>query len=215
MLGDTVVVNVGERAYQKSFTVHRGILCFYSGYFEAALNGKFSEANNGVVELREETVDTFERFVFWLYTRKYDAATTSADGFHSICELWLFADRRQVPLLANVMINAMRDGIVKHWIVPTNEVELIYNNTTEGPPLRQFIVWVISNTIPASEAMNPKGRAALWPAEFLRDILKSVWTLRDSGSKRLSKQEVANVDMCTFHQHEEGVKCPVRDGAET
>lgn len=71
MFGEVVEVRVGEApSLVKSFYLHKAVLAFYSGYFEAAFKDTFSEGKTGVLELATETVEVFEHFVLWLYTRQ-------------------------------------------------------------------------------------------------------------------------------------------------
>ncbi|KAK6382445.1 hypothetical protein LTR65_010877 [Meristemomyces frigidus] len=60
----TVVVGFEE----VSFTVHRDLICRHSQYFKGAFEGGFSEATDGVVVLKQESVKDFALFAAWLYT---------------------------------------------------------------------------------------------------------------------------------------------------
>lgn len=96
---EVVDIIVGEGNAVKTFRLHKGALCFYSGFFEGALNGRFAEAQDGAVKLPTEDVPTFEKFVGWLYTRNFELAGDHTD-YPLLCELWAFADRREIPLLS-------------------------------------------------------------------------------------------------------------------
>ena len=146
MFDEIVEVKVGSGLKKKTFKVHRGILCYYSAYFEAALKGKFAEAKTGVIELEEEDVTIFEHFIVWLYSRRFKRSSDDQENFYVICKLWLFGDRRQIPLLSNTMIDALREEIVAQWLVPTAQLHLIFESTTAQSNLRKFTIWVISNT---------------------------------------------------------------------
>jgi hypothetical protein len=51
------------------FTVHREIICFYSGYFRKAFGGSFLEAEEKSVKLPDVTKDIFGVFQYWLYAQ--------------------------------------------------------------------------------------------------------------------------------------------------
>lgn len=123
MFDTTVDITVGEGDKAKIFKVHKGVLCFYSGYFDGALNGEFEEARKGAVLLDTEDVDVFECFVLWLYTRKLDDGSKCMKSFRPTCELWAFADRRQIPMLMNACVDAVRDTVAEHWLNPGCQLE--------------------------------------------------------------------------------------------
>lgn len=156
-----------------------------------------------MIELEDEDVETFEYFAVWLYTHNFERSDDQTDNFDMISRLLLFADRRHIPLLSNMMIDTMRDTIATDWVVPTKCLDLIYENTTPESALRKFVVWVISH---ACDAGILSGKE-LWPPDAIWDLLNEVWKLKDSGMKRLSKASLAKADLGPYHQHEEGVKC--------
>ena len=64
-------MEVGTGDKLRTFEVPKGILCFYSGYFDAALNGPYIEAQEHVCHLPEEDPIIFEGFVYWLCWRRW------------------------------------------------------------------------------------------------------------------------------------------------
>ena len=110
MFGETVQIIVGVGDEQKSFILHKDILRFYSSYFRAALDSDFVEGSTNKIEFLEEDVDTFERFVFWLYSRTFDRDDTW--DFNAKIELWTFGDLRDIPLLQNLVINEIRNEVI-------------------------------------------------------------------------------------------------------
>lgn len=194
-------------AAKKFFFLHKGILSFYSGYFRAALSDDFLEAVQGFIDLPTEDVSLFERFVGWLYNKNIDLPKEVPDAFQLICSLWAFADRRQVPLLMNAMVNALRDTVVSSWISPDAQVSYIYEHSTGASGMRRAAVEIISST--AISGLDDESNRQQWPKEAVWDVLKAIVAKRNS--KRCvtfaSKNDVAKLDMCQFHCHEEGVKC--------
>ncbi|KAL2216846.1 BTB/POZ protein [Thermoascus aurantiacus ATCC 26904] len=53
------------------FNVHRAIICPQSSFFEAAVNGNFSEAQSMKIILPEDDPETIERVLSFLYTQEY------------------------------------------------------------------------------------------------------------------------------------------------
>lgn len=53
------------------FYIHRNLLCNASPVFKAAFAGKFRESSELSMELPDEDVDSLNRLVQWLYTKRY------------------------------------------------------------------------------------------------------------------------------------------------
>jgi hypothetical protein len=204
---EVVEIKVGSGTDQKSFLVHEGLLRYYSGYFEAALGGSFAEATSRIVKLDEEEVWIFKRFVFWLYTGKYTPPDDANDDYEAICKLWILGDRRQIPLLANAMVDMLRDEIVRLWTLPLrpHSFEYIYQHTTAESALRRFMIWVLSTTGGTSVVNDSRLRE--WPADAIFDLFQAIWKLKLDGSSLVNKAALAKTDMCPYHQHEKDVKC--------
>ncbi|KAK5696697.1 hypothetical protein LTR97_008001 [Elasticomyces elasticus] len=203
MFGDTIKVEIGIQ--EKSFTLHRGVVGYYSGYFEAAMKHTFKEGQEGVIKLPTENVVVFEHFVRWLYTRKLPESLVMGEAFPWLCDLWLFADRRQCPLLANQALDAVRDETVRAWQLPTSQLPSVYENTAEGAGLRRFFIFLISH-IGGSGNLEEDFRLN-WPGEALWDLAKCLWKLKEDKASIMSKADLANLSTCAYHTHETGVDC--------
>ncbi|KAM3416227.1 hypothetical protein BST61_g7833 [Cercospora zeina] len=202
--GETVQIKVGKGRNAKTFTVHKEVLTFYSGYFEAAFpNGTvFQEAKTRVCTLADEEVAIFEKFVYWIYSRKIEYGSDD-NAFAVLCRLWVLADGRQVPLLMNECVNTVRDKVGELWTAPTRSLSYIYKNTMPDSAMRRLIVQLIARTGGPSllEDENPDNCK-----EMLVDILKVVWDL--DASKKWTKRDVQNMRLCPeYHVHEDGIKC--------
>nr|POE66223.1 hypothetical protein CFP56_54485 [Quercus suber] len=190
MFGDVVVVRVGYGTKQKSFTVHKGILTFYSAYFEAALKQSFSEEKSGIITLDTENVVTFGKFVGWLYTQKieYIYAADKQSRYKEIFDLWIFADRRQIPLLMNLAIDDLRMSFMRAWKIPKSQhLRYLYDNTTDISQLRVFAVHLLVKTCQFGSFKSD----CAWPVQALKDCLASLAKDRENGiTKRLTKAEL-------------------------
>lgn len=190
----------------KSFFIHRGLLCFYSGYFSAALNGKFYESKTGIIALETEQPEVFERFQHWIYTRRlceHSQTDTKALDYKDIAQLWVFGDAHQIPILQNQVMDLFKRKVVESWGLPIGQVNWIYLHTTESAHLRKFCIDIIGKTASAymvSSIVNDHE----WAREPLIDLMKVIWKPEKSS---WSKDEVAKLDMCQYHVHDRGVKC--------
>ncbi|KAK4896983.1 hypothetical protein LTR27_005230 [Elasticomyces elasticus] len=204
MFGDTIKVEIGIT--KAPFTLHRGVVGYYSGYFEAAMKNTFREGQEGVIKLPTEEVVVFEQFVRWLYTRKLPESPVSVDTSRWLCDLWLFADRRECPLLANEALDAVRDETIRAWRLPTLQLTNVYDNTAEGAGLRRFVIFLISQ-IGGSSNLDEAYRSN-WPREALWDLAKCLWKLKEDKASNMSKENLAKLSTCAYHTHESGVECP-------
>lgn len=64
---DTLVrIEVGSDEEKQAFDVYHGVLCFYSGFFKAALNGRWKESQDQVVQLPEDDPKLFQLLTHWV-----------------------------------------------------------------------------------------------------------------------------------------------------
>lgn len=156
----------------------------------------------------------------WMYHRQLNVDTKSttrgATGLR-LCKLWVFADRREVPMLANTTIDRLRSHLLIFWYRPSNEmVRFSYANTATASALQRFLVLFMAL---GSDVENFKDEDQPdLPQEAIWDLMKAVWTVKDHGTSRLypdlamkgsptKKQLIRQLNMCEFHVHESGVSC--------
>jgi hypothetical protein len=80
-------------------------------------------------------------------------------AFGPLVELWTFGDRREIPLLMNCCVDALRKIIVLTWKAPTSELKRIYEQTTPESALRRLIIHDIAK---CCDHNILKERRALW-----------------------------------------------------
>lgn len=133
-----VFVDVG--AEQKRYAMHKGLLCSRSGYFKAALAGSFREAEDQVVTLDDEEPETFRMFNAWLYT---DVLVEDSDplaiSWSSLFNIYIFAEKRIIPLLQNAAIDAIIRASKKENF-PSEEIRHAWAMTGEKSSLRKLLV---------------------------------------------------------------------------
>lgn len=201
--GDIVTIEVGNQDNKQTFRVHKGFLSFYSGYFKAALEGAWAESKSGIIKLETEDPLVFERFVHWLYTNKITDDQRKSE-FRIIIGLWLFADRRDIPLLMNEMIDALHKEIANSWLMPTDFLHKVYESTTKGSALRRMLMWTMSRIMRAD--MFNGDYAERWPRTALLDMVKLVLAERPAAT--MTQDQYKKVKMCPlYHVHEEGALC--------
>lgn len=141
---DTLIeVEVGSRNDMKKFHIFKGALCFYSGYFDAALTGRSTESQSGHIRLADEDPQIFELFRVWIHTRRFYESTLAPSqllSFDILAALWVFSDAHVVPLLQNVVSDLILEKIKDSKSFPSKDDLLyIYHNTMESSPLQRLV----------------------------------------------------------------------------
>lgn len=217
-----ITINVGKPA--QKFNIHRDLLCHYSSYFKGALcNHGFIEGQTGIIELDDEKPQTFQIFNDFLYTGELcdkKEVKTNSDDYEdrtSIClkqtriiEVWIFGDKRGIPVLQNKAIDLLHRHILESWHFDSSRCKHLYINTVEGSKLRQFVVEVMARIYGKLERASER-----YPNELLGDLCDRFREIRENASQHLSaardkKSFWANLDLCEYHVHE-GQDCKGED----
>ena len=210
MCSEFVHIIIG--AEKRDFTIHKGLICHYSKFFDAAFEGKFSEGSSGIVELRQESVTTFEIVYIWLYSRNLNNSGEERDEdctHRQLAEVFVFGDRYDMAALCNATL----DEIIRLYEMKGNvlaePLQYIYENTLPSSPLRGLVM--------ATYTTQPKILTGLFRAhreyfldcpefllEFSREMIKSHTNRPEIGG---SYRHIANP--CQYHRHADGeAKCP-------
>ena len=107
LVADPQIVTLVAGSEKRQFSVHRGLLCHYSPYFQAALNGRFREAQTKSLELEDDS-DLIEWFVHWLYHQRITPDPPHDDPSPSrLFRLYTLAQMFLVPQLQNHVISVI------------------------------------------------------------------------------------------------------------
>ncbi|CAD0088398.1 unnamed protein product, partial [Aureobasidium mustum] len=209
----TVTVLVG--IFKQPFILHKGLLCFYSDFFRAALEGSFKEANEGKVELPDVQVEIFEAFQVWLYSRSLRnieddqslPGGSKLPSFGDLARLWVFGDKYQIPLLQNCAIDALMDKHKEERRFSTDVVAIAYSETMVNSPLRRLAIEIQVHKMVHKVAENSIFRdsnLAYWTKEALVDFARGV---SDAWERNLPKFVLPSREKCHYHVHATGDNC--------
>ncbi|CAG8950239.1 hypothetical protein HYFRA_00008477 [Hymenoscyphus fraxineus] len=174
----TVTIKVSSKAKTQTFVVHKSFICYYSPFFTAAFNGSFKEGETQHLDLEDIHPSAFAAFIHWLYTQRI--LWQSGDQGHGatmgdIIELWALGDRFLIPRLSNEALKILSR---QDWFLyPQNTSAFlwrrIYETTTKGSKLRQFMIRIGSEVL--FDRAYAKDAVALeqYPHEMLADAI--VW----------------------------------------
>ncbi|THW56372.1 hypothetical protein D6D20_08756 [Aureobasidium pullulans] len=200
-----VTVVVGSK--KKSYSLHKGLLCFYSDYFRAAFNGSFKEATDGKIELMEVEPEVFDIFQVWLYSRRLQTSEDSFPSYTTLAQLWVFGDKHQIPLLQNEVMDGIFAKEAK-LVFHTKLVNLAYEQTPVGSPLRKAVIEIVGHRMRLQE--NDGGALELscqsdWSVESLIDLVRVLDKIRKENKVVYPTMPVR--DKCFFHVHGKDEHC--------
>jgi len=200
----TVVVTGSKK---KSYSLHKGLLCFYSDYFRAAFNGSFKEATDGKIELMDVEPEVFDIFQVWLYSRRLQASQKPALFYMTLAQLWVFGDKHQIPLLQNEVMDEIFARRAKLSVFHTPLVKLAYEQTPVGSPLRKAVIEMVGHRMRLQEHGGAFQLSCQsdWSVESLIDLVHVLDKIRKENKLVFPAMPVR--DKCFFHVHGKDEHC--------
>jgi hypothetical protein len=107
-----VTIEVGED--KANFHIHKTFLCHVSAFFKVALKAGFKESGSQKVEFPDETTETFELFLSWLYAKEYKGMdeklfktpdTANREELERFMDLFILVDKVGAQGLKRQMVN--------------------------------------------------------------------------------------------------------------
>jgi len=204
---------------EKRYAVHRALLCYYSPYFTAALNGSFKEADEDALKLENTEDEVFDYFLHWLYTQTLPEPDCSnnegtppassggpnEDHDHWMTGLFIFAEFYNVPQLRKEVIDQFYFEYACSGISALPDYQTIilaFSSLPDTSPFCRFLVriyavrWDVSYDEDDDEAVDNRGQL---PKEFLGDLMVEVGKVR-KDQKKFGKAP-AMPDVCEYHEH--------------
>jgi hypothetical protein len=139
-----ITVGPEDSDSRRTFEVFKGVICFYSGYFEAAFKGRFREAKERAVTVPTEDPLIFSLFRHWIHTRRFYDSTllpSTLMDYMTIAKLWVFADAHDVPLMRTAAVEILKDKMSDEVRIPEPAtVEYILLNSAESSELRKAVL---------------------------------------------------------------------------
>ncbi|KAI4608030.1 hypothetical protein J4E83_009213 [Alternaria metachromatica] len=101
----------------KEYAAHKAVLCAHSGWFMAALTGRFKEASADTIEVHDDDPETFQNMMEFFYGLDLERTPTSdneneiiRDDIVPIVELHALADKYDANLLQKAAVVAFKAG---------------------------------------------------------------------------------------------------------
>lgn len=186
--------------------VHKSLLCHFSFYYQAAINGAFVEANRATYTIKT-TPAALELLIGWLYARNL----RKADGTRcktTLTQLWVIADMTNMIALARDIINVFckptqsPEEKLPGYDLTTN----LFKSITEVSPLWKWLVelhvrhWDPANdTDDGEQGALRRVRDAI-PSDFYIAVIAGKHDLVWGGGRHQPCKCCS--ESCEFHGHE-------------
>ncbi|USW52049.1 Putative BTB/POZ domain-containing protein [Septoria linicola] len=203
LFGDARWSNLEIRCGEKTWKVHRNIVCSQCEFFEKATEGSFRESSNGVVVLEEDDPSAIEVLLRFFYTGTYVVPTD--DGEKSWSPLALpvlvhtMADKYGVPRLVD-FANTEFTSRAKEMGQSTALIEAIAEIYATFPHLKKEMRDTVVHIV-ATNYQNFKTGAAFEgcqavfdAAPFIADVLE--WLMEERTLPKGSTKYICPSAIC-------------------
>lgn len=129
MKSSKIITLVSNKDDEDDVTVHKELLCFFSPYYAAALNGKFLEAQKGQFEVDLNGED-LRMFIAWIYTGEL---TT---GSLQNANLFIFADQVDILALRRDILSQLSKE--NHHMLRYDIVKHVLKNVTQQSQIEHW-----------------------------------------------------------------------------
>ena len=207
------MVNIYVGTERKKFHLHRDLLCERSEFFQASFDGHFKEAEAQELSLPEDSVESFELLVGWLYGASL-MSIPSKDDLLAYIDLFILAQK----LCLEHLQNETMDHILKFYRtsfphLAADIIRSIYENTSARDPLRRLTIHYASWTAVCSavniagselrDLLEGGGEVAVDFASTVAELCYStkgdLERIRDVDPRRMSN--------CFYHKHKSTPLC--------
>ncbi|KAF2443933.1 hypothetical protein P171DRAFT_444196 [Karstenula rhodostoma CBS 690.94] len=187
LLSSVVTILVGPPEQNQTFFIHKDLIVRRAPFFRNALGSDWAESDQNTVKLPEDDPSTFFLYIQLLYT-----GTLSLKGadpeFTKLINLYILAEKLQDVETRNIVMDTLLatvfppEGEGRTGYLPNLEnVQLIFDGTPEGSPLREYVVDVYAHGV-SHQRMQARSKHIENPPEFLLMLAVKLMKLRDAKS---------------------------------
>jgi len=180
-------------------SVHRGVLCKSSSFFQNALKPEWTTREERVVNLPEDFAGTVSNYIKWLYHDKiadalYEAGDDNIEKkaeeaekvFCLLAEAYIFGEKIIDTEYKNAVVRAIFDAQRRsRWSMGPESVSIVYEGTPSGSPVRRIIADRFAYSA-YDDSTNGYGWMQFidgYPREALADAMKLLLCLRKSDGR--------------------------------
>ncbi|KAL3443961.1 hypothetical protein BJX65DRAFT_284423 [Aspergillus insuetus] len=147
--GRTIDIEVGGEHI--TYSVHEGLVCASSPFFEKAMAGEWKESSRRTIQLPEDEPSVVALYVHWLYYRTLpvfcdEPGLPGNTEYLDLVKAYVFGDKILDTRFQNSIIDAMvaksrsraQDG--DQWYPVGEVIEYAYHNLDEPAPILELLV---------------------------------------------------------------------------
>ena len=210
-----VKVLVGSE--EQTFFVHAALLSKTSKIFAAATKEEWDQSGERVIKLPEETTETFELYVRWLYAgrvvvkRQTDKITR---GYEALAKLYALGERLMDATFQNCLMDGFLAGVKERdddgltWWPTANHATVIFRSTTSNSPARRFIIDCFVKQAKESWFTRFADKPDTLDPQFLLDLSAALLKHRELPEDKIEDYDhLMRGPSCRYHIHEDGKTC--------
>lgn len=139
----------------------------------------------------------------FLYRGELEIPNAFCWAIDALCRLWVLADRREVPLLMNKCIDAIKEKVLEDWWGPVPMVKYVYANTAPGSALRRFILLLAARAGSTALHQFDAKVSRHYDEDSLRDLCNLIWGMKEG--RVWSRYDLKELETCPeYHCHGPG-----------
>lgn len=212
---------------RKKFTVHKGLLCKATDFFDKAFNSRFQEGNEGIMYLPDDKPGVVALFLHWVY--RGDIPTGSSQSYvYDLYDLYIFAEKICNTHLKDRTMDAIQIVAGQHWLteilITSGIVKKVFKGISHFEGLQQFTInlmaWVFHQRCEGIDGVLPTRKIKSEDLKFVSELGKENFEIEDRFHARfqhLIQFNRLNVTtladprfinpQCIFHCHKIDTPC--------
>lgn len=179
--------------------VHKPLLCYYSLYYRAAIQGQFKEATSSHFDLNLKQLYAHS-LIRWLYSGKLSAGLPRPDT-EELFTLYIFADEKDILALRR---DVMSELVKRQNIdLPYASVALATNSLPPSSALYRYLVdWQVQHWNPSEAAQDQHySEYEALPKEFMHLVMCKLAIRARATSNPAQSPCVCCNSSCSYHEH--------------
>jgi hypothetical protein len=226
--GEMVTVYIGPE--KKPCNCHKDLICYHSEYFRTAYNGRWREAEEGVV-LADIEPEVFNLFLHWMYTQNipssdYDIASIAypsfVDDFANMDFTNFFTDFKDIVTCDFLTLKSCIFG--DRFLAPKFK-EAAHNAFVDlrghNPPMYEHVIYAFEHLQeedlmlallvdthsmywqPVYFKAEQELQQAELPHSFLLRVMTRTYELKtNNGLPGAQGNGFSGIDICSYHYHD-------------
>ena len=179
--------------------VHKNLLCHYSLYYRAAIQGQFKEATSDHFDLalHRKYADVLIR---WLYSGKLSAGVV-VPNTEVLFQLYIFADEKDILALRRDIMSELVKR--EETDLPCALVALATNSLLPSAALYRYLVdWHVQHWTPSEAAQDERySEYEALPKEFMHLVMCKLAIRARTTSKPVQSPCACCNSPCSYHEH--------------